>query len=162
MQGLRVRIRKHLADQERKPNKHNWPKQHWFARARDRVAAVTLPNGAAISIDFPGFAMRYSGDPATIRPVNVKNLAVPIHPMAYGRRPREFQDLVFIPVNRGRTVGLLAMRVEAGKNHVWVNLFRLVKFVRTKADPGILPKDEEMHTAAFDAVKRLAAMSATG
>ena len=155
-QGLRMRIRKHLAAAERKPNKNNWPKTHWFARARDRVAAISLPNGAAVSIDFPGFAMRYTGDPGTVRPVNVKNLAIPIHPMAYGKRPREFEDLVFVPVNRGRTVGLLSMRVEVGKSHTWINLFRLVKFVKTKADPSILPTDEEMSEAAFRTITALA------
>lgn len=155
-QAVRVQIRKHLVAKEGQPNKNSWPKQHWYARARERVAVVEEGNATAITIDLPGFAMRYSGDPSVIYPVNSKYLAIPIHAMAYGKRPREFKDVVFIPVNRGRTVGLLSMRVGTGKTHVWINLFRLVKFVRTKADPSMLPTDESMQDTATAAIIQLA------
>ena len=155
-QALRIQIRKHLAAKQRLPNKKNWPKQNWFQRARERVVFVEDSRGAAISIDFPGFAMRYTGNPSVILPVNAKTLAIPMHPMAYGRRPREFKDLLFVPVLRGRTVGLLAMRVGNGPATVWINLYRLVKYVRTKADKSILPTDEEMKAEATAAIIDLA------
>lgn len=155
-QSLRVLFRKHLAGKQREPNKKNWPKTNWYQRARERVTFVEDARGAAISIDFPGFAMRYTGNPSVILPVNAKTLAIPMHPMAYGRRPREFKDLLFVPVLRGRTVGLLAMRVGSGPATAWINLYRLVKYVRTKADKSMLPTDAEMKAEATAAIIELA------
>jgi hypothetical protein len=157
--AVRVLIRKHLAAKNRQPNKKNWPKTQWFARARDRVMYVEDGVGVAVVIDFPGFAMRYTGDPAVIRPVNAKNLAIPMHQMAYGRRPREFKDLIFIPVLRGRTTGFLAMQVGVGAAKVWINLYRLVKFVRTTADPTMLPKESELLEAGRAAIVAAADVS---
>lgn len=157
--AVRVLIRKHLAAKQRTPNKQGFPKTNWYARARDRVMYVEDGIGVAVVIDFPGFAMRYTGDPAVIRPMNAKNLAIPMHPMAYGRRPREFKDLVFIPVLRGRTTGILAMQVGVGAAKVWINLYRLVKFVRTKADPTMLPTQRELQETGHAAITAAAAAS---
>lgn len=151
--AVRVDIRKHLAAKQRLPNKLNAPKTNWYQRARDRVVFVQDGDHAYISIDFPGFRMRLTGDPAVITPVNAKALAIPIHSAAYGRRPREFDDLIFVPVLRGRTIGFLSRQVGVGATKVWINLYRLVKFVRTKADPTLLPPEADMVASAVRAVQ---------
>lgn len=156
-QAVRVQVRKHLADLQRRPNKRNWPKQNWYQRTRERVTFVEDARGVAVSIDMPGFAMRYTGTPSVILPVNAKTLAIPMHSMAYGRRPREFQDLLFVPVLRGRTVGFLAMRVGNGAATAWINLYRLVRYVRVKADPTLLPTDAAMKAEAAEAIMEMAA-----
>lgn len=154
--AVRVQIRKHLAGKQRQPNKLNAPKTNWYQRARDRVLYVEEGSRVYISIDFPGFRMRLTGDPAVITPVNAKALAIPIHSAAYGRRPREFDDLIFVPVLRGRTIGFLSRQVGVGATKVWINLYRLVKFVRTKADPSLMPTEADMIAEAERAVQRAA------
>lgn len=157
--AVRVRIRTHLAERQRQPNKQGWKKQDWFKRARDRVEVKEGPQGSYVSIDLPGFAMRYTGNPAVILPVNAKALAIPISAAAYGRRPAEFKDLVFVPVLRGRTIGLLVQQISVGSAKVWVNLFRLVKYVRVKADKTLLPTDAELLEAASTAIQKQAALA---
>ncbi len=154
--GVRVLIRKHLAAKQRQPNKQGWRKLDWYKRARDRVEVKQDGRGTYVSIDLPGFAQRYTGSPAVITPVNAKALAIPISSISYGKRPAEFKDLLFVPVLRGRTIGLLVQQVSAGSAKIWINLFRLVKFVRVKADKTMLPTDQELVTAARDAIQKRA------
>jgi hypothetical protein len=154
--ALRVQIRSHLLVRQGQPNKQGWPKTNWHKRARDRVDVYEDGTGVGVSIDLPGFASRYTGQPAQILPVNVKTLAIPMHPSAYGKRPREFADLLFIPVNKGRTVGLLARQVGVGASRVFINLYRLVKWVNNKADPTLLPTPQAMADHAFAAIVRRA------
>jgi hypothetical protein len=168
-QALRVGTKKYLQAKNLQPNKKNWPKTNWFQRAAARTTFFQDSTGAGIAIDLAGFNQRYTGSPSVIYPVNAKTIAIPIHPMAYGRRPREFKDLLFIPVLRGRTVGLLAIRLGGPKpaklgkraqqyqiqsrESVWVNLYRLVRFVKVKADKTILPTEAEMQAMVMAGIQ---------
>jgi hypothetical protein len=46
--AVRVLIRKHLAAKQRLPNKQNFPKTNWYARARDRV--MYLEDGIGVAV----------------------------------------------------------------------------------------------------------------
>jgi hypothetical protein len=154
--AVRVQIRRHLLARQGQPNKQGWPKTNWHARARERVEVYDDSTGIGVSIDLPGFASRYTGQPARILPVNAKTLAIPMHSMAYGKRPREFADLQFVPVMRGRTVGILAKQVGVGNSRVFINLFRLVRWVANKQDTTLLPTPDAMATTARDAILKRA------
>lgn len=170
-QSLRMGVRKFLNQRNLQPNKKNWPKTNWFRRAAGKTTFFEDSSGAGIAIDLPGFNQRYTGTPSTIFPVNAKTIAIPMHPMAYGRRPREFKDLLFVPVLRGRTVGFLAMRMSAAapvkgrraaaaaqsRSAVWINLYRLVRYVKVKADKTILPTEAEMQSMVFAGIQEMAA-----
>jgi hypothetical protein len=142
-------IRKHLFAINSRPNKLGGKKTGYYRRAANRCRVESGPDGSAsVVIDLEGFATRYTGEPKVIRPVKAKSLAIPIHPRAYGRSPREFSDLAFVPILRGRTIGLLVERKASGRGKKATireeALFRLVTSVRTTADPTLLPTASEL------------------
>lgn len=71
-----------------------------------------------------------------IRPVDAKALAIPIHPDAKGKSPRDFDDLVYI--KRDGANPLLIREAGRGKNRVDL-MYVLVKRVKIPARPFIRP-----------------------
>jgi len=106
--------------------------------------------GASITLA-PGFLFARAFGEVTILPTNGKKyLTIPVHPLAYGRRAREFSDLVFLRVGPFHTP-ILARRAANGN---LITYYVLVPGVRQKQDRTLLPRDEaildEMEAAAGD------------
>ena len=74
---------------------------HYDVNKVNEGKSSTSPNGAygESIIDIPGFSRAWHD--ITIRPVNAKMLAIPIHREAYGKSPRQFDNLFGI---RGKKV----------------------------------------------------------
>jgi hypothetical protein len=146
---------------------------HFYRQAADSVTTGVLPQGAVVSITQTGFRQRLFG--GTIRAKNVRNLAIPASPEAYGKRPREFSDLDFAIVENPDTGALqpaLVRRAQTVIKHRRVRtkegitfratgvmsllpeiMFWLTPSVDQEADPSVLPYREQMKTRAMDAVQ---------
>jgi len=101
--GVLEAVRDHLVQRDQLPNSKGWPKTHFHDRARQQTFLRTTNFEATVHIALVGFATYVTGKPDTIKPVNSKYLTIPARPEAYGRRAREFSDLVFrmVPSDRG-------------------------------------------------------------
>jgi len=75
----------------------------------------------------------------TIRPRKAKALAIPISSKSYGKRPRDFGDLVFIP-SKGRGIGVLARESSGGAVEA---LFALARSVKLPPRPWLLISDAD-------------------
>ena len=78
-----------------RPNKQGFPRQHFWAQVRRGVQTPKLMGqSAVVSINHVGLGQRYYG--GEIKPKNgSKFLTIPWRSEAYGKRAREFTDLVF-------------------------------------------------------------------
>ena len=144
--------------------------ENFYADAARSVNAAPLQlagGSAMISIDKIGLAQRIFG--GTIKAVNGKYLAIPVPGTdAVGKVPADFPNLQFFKTKRGgglklqRAVASVVGHVRTGKNKGKsrneadilgdVVLFWLVPSVDQEADPTVLPADEEMQHAAYEAM----------
>lgn len=145
--SVRNLIRDHLQLLNAKPNRKGWKKTNFYAQVRRTVTARATDQSGVVEISKEGFAQRFYG--GVIRPVNARALAIPAREIAYGRRAREFKNLLFQPLRKGNLVGLLYRKVE-GRQLV---LYWLVKTVVQQPDPSVLPTDQAMADAALKGVE---------
>lgn len=101
-----------------------------------KVVLGDNPYGRVL-FDAPHSAMREFG--GTIEPVNAKSLAVPIHPSAKGKSPRDFDDLTLIPSKGSRPALLVRKRGRGLRNERFDLMFVLVKKVTQSASPYLRP-----------------------
>jgi len=105
-----VTLQAHFLDRNTsEPNRHGWPRQNFWSRIRNatRVLSVSA-EGATITIADPAMNQKVYG--GTIRPKECKFLAIPMRAEAYGRSPKTFHDLHFVPLSGGR--GLLVQNEQ--------------------------------------------------
>lgn len=132
------------------------------------AAPVQVAGGVAmIAIDKIGLAQRLFG--GTIKAINGKYLAIPVPGTdAVGKVPADFPNLQFFKTKRGgglklqRAVASVVGHLRTGKNKGKsrneadilgdVVLFWLVPSVDQAPDPTVLPADDEMQSAAYDAM----------
>lgn len=82
-------------------------------------------------MDVPGAGRAYHD--VTILPRKAKALAIPIHPAAFGKSPKDFSSL-FIPKDKA----ILAM--SAGKGRL-IPMFALARRAFQRQDPSLMPSD---------------------
>ena len=159
-------VRSHFVARDLVPNKRGWPKTHFYDRARKQTHFASTASEASVSVSLVGFATHFLGKPEVIKPVNGKYLTLPAIPQAYGRRAREFSDLVFrmVPDMQGgsrpalvraqQTVFSLGRRRKDGtrsiKNPIEVGgevYFWLVRSVKPKPHPEAFPTDQVLQEA---------------
>lgn len=145
--GVRVTVRDHLQAKNALPNKRGWKKTNFYARARRTVTSRADTTRGVVEIALEGMRQRRFG--GIIRPVNAKTIAIPALEIAYGRRAREFSNLQFRPINRGRLVGMLYRKAEGRQ----IPVFWLLKYVTQVEDPTVLPTDDEMRAGAVKALE---------
>lgn len=105
---LAVRVRQMVQDnfrsREAEPNKNNWRKTGYFLTLYNntKIGAVDK-NHAEVVIADPdrSLARKLSANPGPITPKRGKYLAIPARAEAYGKTPRSFRDLRFIPFRSG-------------------------------------------------------------
>lgn len=130
------------------------------AEADDQAGIVRMP---------PEVGLRYYG--GTVRPVAAKALTIPATRQAYGKSARDFSDLEYRPILRGKLIGALVQResttvsfrpggsaggvsvrrgarTRGGKVFYW-----LVKSATIKPNKDLLPTEEELAAAAVDAAE---------
>jgi hypothetical protein len=152
----------------RPSNKMGWPTTNFYKRAaRATTFAMDGKTSAVVSVNHLGITQRYYG--GTIKPVKAKKLTIPARPEAYGKRAREFSNLVLAFGRRGPFALVEAHSQEvsfgrqrkdgsrAVKQGAIVGggvLFWLVDSVHQDPDHSVLPteaKTAEMAVAAGEA-----------
>lgn len=120
---------------------------NFYQQAADSVTHAVEPDGAEIRIDHTGVAQRYYG--GRINAVNYTHLWIPVHPRSIGRSAGEFPGLVPIisPLtNKG-------VAFQTGRRDQI--LFALVPHVDQRADPSVLPTDDDYRHSALAAIDDL-------
>lgn len=137
------------------PNKLGGKRTNFYAQAARGTSFTIEADGVTISIASVGIQQRYYG--GVIRPKTAKFLAIPVHPKAHGKRPREM-DLEVIFGEGGRPIALAtkstrAVQITQNKRGKIVKrevgrrgeiMFRLVKSVSQAPDPTVLPSMAEV------------------
>lgn len=169
-QPLETFVRMHLASLPR--NKKGWPSTgFWEAASRATIAFAKEDGSVEIQVKKLGVRQRAFGGP--IAPVNAKALAIPISPVSYGHLPREFPGLFLLRTKKGAYLvqpgeeisektgrtkkttlrgGSKAgekRRLQAGLNF----LFKLSAGVNQKADPKVMPSDENIRATVHSALE---------
>ncbi len=142
---------------------------HYFASAARSISYETDLYGTTVSIHHLGIGLHYFG--GTVKPINTKYLTIPARAEAHGRRAGEFDNLEIL-WGRSGPVALVERRSQAinfkkvrrkGESKWEMKsvdvvekgggvFFWLVKSATIKADPGILPSDSLMVSAAVSSV----------
>jgi len=76
-----------------KPGKSSWPTTGFWQRAGDSIETAASPEGASLRVKQIGVSLQFRG--GTVRPTSAKNLAIPVSPAVYGRRPKGFSKKEF-------------------------------------------------------------------
>lgn len=152
--GMVVAVRRHLREKnERTPPRDGFPKTNYYAEAADTARGSASGGVATVEVgpDDPngpgsGIALHYYG--GTVYPKK-KALAIPISPAVAGIWPSEASG---VGAN-------LAMIWEKGSSHGFLKdtetnelLWLLVPKATIPADPDVLPTDDQILTAAENAV----------
>jgi hypothetical protein len=154
-------------------NQRGWHPVNFWADAARATNYQILPDGVLISVNKIGVRQRYQGGP--IRPLNAKALAIPVAEEAYGKVPADFGDQLQLIIIKGKGAWLAlksyeqrpqdrqhGLHQQQGPGLSTVRerlkfLFLLIAGVDQKADPAVLPPDEEIlstaRTAALEAIK---------
>lgn len=149
-------LRAHFLQKNSTGNKQGWPRTNfWSRRIRSSTVLTGVDaGGATVDIADPAFAQKLFG--GTIHARQAKFLSLPARAEAYGKSPREFKDLHFIPTRSG---GILVQNQQtqfkrtksgriSGQTEVGGGVFYfLVKSVVTNPDPTALPTNEKMGDA---------------
>lgn len=133
-------LRDHFASKEKIPNKHRWPRTHfWSKEIRNNTAFESATeNKATVKIASRAFATHYFPS-HTIKPKEKKFLSIPLIARAYGKWPSWWKS--------GGKVNLFPFRTASGKLFLaqktkgkdLVFWYLLLKKVTTKKDPTALP-----------------------
>ena len=137
------------------------PTGHWDASLVELTGAAG--GAATVRVAIRGAARAWRD--MVLRPRESQYLAIPVHALAYGVRPKELRERMdtFIPKKADRPAGTSAVifgRIHTakgrGKNRRTVEevvpLYILKKTVRQSRDPSLMPTDDELKAAAARAV----------
>jgi len=134
-------VKRHLLALDRARHRSHVP-FHFYGRAARKTNYRVMGYGARVAIPHEGIAQRYYG--GTIRPRRRKMLAIPARPEAEGKTAREFDDLFPVRQKTGfggaKARGFLARR-EGGRIRI---MYWLRRQAVQKADPSVLPSDDEL------------------
>ena len=134
LNGMGSTISKVLTSTTRNHISNRFPgSSHYDVNKVNEGKSRTSPNGASGEsiIDIPGFSRAWHD--ITIRPVNAKMLAIPIHREAYGKSPKQFDNLFGI---RGKKV----LFRKDGES--LVGMFALANSAFQPQDASIAPSDQ--------------------
>lgn len=152
---LRAWFRKRDAEN---PNKHGWPRQHFWSRIAKRTAfdpSKTTANTATVVVSDPALAAKVNGavirptgaiSPATGKPT--RNIAIPLQAEVYGAWPRgkPVDGLFFIRKSDGNG-GFLVTAEGTGKSRHLIFWYRLLPEVTVPRDPQALPPMDRLGAA---------------
>lgn len=147
-----------------RPNKNNFPRTHYYSRARQGTSYVVDGDRVLIGIrQAPGLRLRLFGgkvqagaNPSSIGGGPTKYLTIPVTAESYGHRAKDFPDLVVLwgasgpyalaRQNKSSLVkGIKAGAVEGSKETEV--LFILTPEVEIGADRSLLPYPEQIEEA---------------
>jgi hypothetical protein len=133
-------VQRHLRARDNS-NAHEYPdggrRSHFWRKAAESVTFSGDADNMSVTVTHQGVRLRYAGAPDGIKPVNAKALAIPATGIAYGRLPREFNDL-HVVVFKGKGKAALVQRRE-GEALGTVMYWLIKKTKPIKGDPTVLP-----------------------
>lgn len=143
--GIEVLVIEHLRKKNAatKPNKFGLPKTNYYATAAEDVASSVSGKTARVEVNAPGIVLKYTG--GTIRPKK-KALAMPISPAVHGIWPSERGGDLTMIWPKGKSRGYLK---DPETNKL---LYILLPKVTVRADKTVLPTDDEILSAAENAI----------
>lgn len=115
---------------------------NYLSRVAESVSSESNAKAATVTLRGDGMARAFRD--VTITPTTKKYLTIAVNALSYGKRAREFSDL--IPLRTGPRNTLILAR-ERGPGQLEV-MYVLVKRVFQKQDRKLLPSDEAILTAA--------------
>jgi hypothetical protein len=121
----------------------------FIAQAADAAsdASAVQPDGEGVSIRIRHPVVSRAFRSISIRPKNAKRLAIPVHRLAYGRRPAE----LFEPLGLKFAGNTIVQPQGDGEEDLV--LYVLVRSVTQPQDRSLMPSDEEMADAAADGLR---------
>lgn len=141
-------VKKNFNRLAQKPNRLGAPSTGYWRDAANSVSWRVVGRGAIeLTVSQVGVRLHLLG--GTVRPVRRKMLAIPVHPEAHGKSPREFSDLEFVV---GPNAIGLARKVPFSDQPEW--LFVLKRSVTIRAKPDTLPSDRDMDNALLSRAQR--------
>lgn len=162
-------IRTHLLGVNRtRPNALGGPRTNFYASAARGTQFRVQGDTVIVSINQVGIALRYFG--GTVRPRLRKYLTIPAIPEAHGKRASEFNGLSFAFERHPRFGVMMPALVQGAASLLGFRrgprgtrarfigerrrrvVFWLVKSATFKADPTVLPHDEQIAAAAASAI----------
>ncbi len=136
------------------------PRSNFYAQAARGTRYDVLTDGVLVSVSQVGIRQRLEG--GEIVPRSVKYLTLPAIAEAYGKRAREFPNLVLMwrrIAGQTRPVALVEPEATQPARGVKTDsvggkiFFWLVKSVTQPADPSVLPTDDEFRDTAIGAAQ---------
>ncbi|MDR2981993.1 MAG: hypothetical protein LBV12_07065 [Puniceicoccales bacterium] len=136
-----IALRRHFRRRNREPNKSGFPKANWWQKEVAQRTALTGAdnNSATVTIASAQFPLKFYG--GTVKAKRAKYLAIPMHPAAYGKTPRDGTIQGLWLVNGKNPGKKFLARHEGGK---LVFYFSLVKSATHRPDPRALPDLEKL------------------
>lgn len=138
-------IRKHLTEQNAKPNKLGGARTNFYDEVRQATGNPELEgDGVSITIADPRFALQvYGGD---VVAKEKAALTIPLHALAHGRRVSVFEDTTGIDLFRPKGKNVL-MGMHEGEVKAF---YALVKRVTVRKNPNALPTQDAMDAVAVE------------
>ncbi len=145
---IRRHLRSDVANRHKTANRLNaTPTGHW-ANPTGYTHLAEQGNAAEITISRPGIARAVRD--VTIRPKRGRAITIPMHALAYGRRPAEFEQNTGKALFRPKGSRILATTDKSGKI---TPMYLLSGAAFQKQDPTLLPGDDTVTRALHDALK---------
>jgi hypothetical protein len=138
-------------------NRNSWPSTGFWGRAARSTNYSLLSDGVDINVNQQGVRQRLEGGPINAKPGQW--LTIPARSEAYGRRAREFNNLVFVlfradlaalvesesqDVSFGRPRKDGTRKVTPGEERGGGVMYWLKKSVNQNANPGVLPGEQRV------------------
>ena len=147
-----IELRKWFVARDGEPNKlAPGRREHFWAQIRDAVGNPEIfEGGAAVTIADSRYALKVFG--GTVVPREAKALAIPMHALAYARRPAVFEDETGHDLFRPK--GKRVLMAEIGENGAPVVIYLLAKSATVPPDPKALPDPGILESACLDQAER--------
>lgn len=162
-------------------NKRGWPTTNFWGRSSENTSWSASGSTVTITINQVGVRQRYYG--GTITAVTKQFLTIPISPQAYGKVASDIPGAFLIRTRKGLYIVKYGSTVtgsgevksantaksfkERGRHKKFTDrnrrnaslefLFKLVKSVNQKADPGVIPSDDAYFAMVEKQVARIVA-----
>lgn len=139
-----------------KGNKSGGTSTGFWKKAAQSVVGNSTATDATVSIRQRGVALQYYG--GTVKPSGrisdvtgrpITRLAVPLDASAHGKMPGDFPKDSLICIGN-----ILARKVGRAKDAPLIAMFALVRSVRIKPHPDVLPPEDQIREAAQTAASK--------
>lgn len=142
--GLRNAVVAHLDEKDgRAKHRAGMPRSGYYTDAADSVQSELVGSrGAAVSIQKEGIYIHWAGGVILPKP-GKKYLAIPVNPAVWDRDPSEFDP------NREK-LHPAGGKLKDDSDEIY---YQLIKSAHIKADPDVLPTDDQMCAAMFAAME---------